>query len=98
MAKPIIIIVRFVILNVKKLDKNEKGIIISEGAVSTSLIMVELASGNASAISPSAAEIAAPAMTVAIEIEIIVGLSILFIYITSNSIIVYFDKYILKKE
>ena len=54
-----------------------------DGAVNINLIVVGLASGNASAINPSAGEIAAPAMTVAMEIEIIVGLSILLINITS---------------
>ncbi|MGM8212191.1 hypothetical protein ACLIBH_05265 [Virgibacillus sp. W0430] len=48
-----------------------------------SLIIVGLASGNAFAISPRAGEIAAPAITVAIEIEIIVGFSILLIIATS---------------
>lgn len=52
---------------------------IIEGAVKMSLIIVGLASGKACAMSPRAGEIAAPAITVAIEIEIIVGLSILFI-------------------
>lgn len=71
------------ILNVKKLDKKEKGIIIMEGAVRMSLIIVGLASGKASAISPRAGEIAAPAITVAMEIEIIVGFNILLMDITS---------------
>lgn len=54
-----------------------------DGAVKISLIIVGLASGNAFAMSPRAGEIAAPAITVAIEIEIIVGLSILLINIPS---------------
>lgn len=54
-----------------------------DGAVSISLIMVGLESGKALAMSPSAGEIAAPAMTVAMEIEIIVGFNILLINITS---------------
>src|SRR5699024_11911877 len=83
MIKPIKIIVRFVILDVRKLDKKEKGIIMIDGAVKISLIIVGLASGNAFAMSPRAGEITAPAITVAIEIEIIVGLSILLINIPS---------------
>src|SRR5699024_1265836 len=71
---------------VKYLDKNENGMIMRDGAVNINLIVVGLASGNASAINPSAGEIAAPAMTVAMEIEIIVGLSILLINITSIQI------------
>ncbi|MEG3070295.1 MAG: hypothetical protein RQM92_05145 [Candidatus Syntrophopropionicum ammoniitolerans] len=49
------------------------------GAVRSILIIVELASGKALAMTPRAGEIAAPAITVAIEIEIMVGLSILFL-------------------
>jgi len=43
------------------------------GAASISLIIVGFASGNVCAISPRADEITAPAITVAIEIEITVG-------------------------
>src|SRR5690625_926770 len=50
-----------------------------EGAVNINLIMVGLAAGKALAISPSAGEMAAPAITVAIEIDIMVGFSILLI-------------------
>src|SRR5699024_648163 len=60
--------------------------IMREGAVKINIIEVGLASGNASAINPSAVEIAATSMTVDIEIEIIVGLSILLINITSIQI------------
>lgn len=70
-------IVLFVSLDVKKLDRKEKGIIIIEGAVKMSLIIVGLASGKAFAMRPSAGEIAAPAITVAIEIDKIVGFNIL---------------------
>ena len=52
---------------------------INDGAVNTSLISVGLASGKFAAINPNAGEIAAPAMTVAIAIEIIVGFNIRFI-------------------
>lgn len=51
----------------------------SDGAVKTSLISVGLVSGKLAAINPSAGEIAAPAMTVAIAIEMIVGFNMLFI-------------------
>src|SRR5699024_4801412 len=83
MIKQIKIIVRFVILDVRQLDKKEKGIIMIDGAVKIRLIIVGLASGNAIAMSPRAGEIAAPAITVAIDIDIIVGLSILLINIPS---------------
>src|SRR5699024_7923466 len=65
-----IISVRFVSIDVRKLDKKEKGMIKIEGAVNINLIIVGLASGNVFAMSPRAREIAAPAMTVAIEIDI----------------------------
>lgn len=55
-----------------------------DGAVKTSLINVGLASGNALAISPIAGEIAAPAITVAMEIDIIVGFNILLMSTTSS--------------
>src|SRR5699024_11424103 len=60
--------------------------IMREGAVKINLIVVGLASCNASAITHSGGAIASPAMTVAMEIEIIVGLSILLINITSIQI------------
>lgn len=60
---------------------NENGIIIIDGAVKISLIITGLAFGKALAISASAGEIAAPAITVAIEIDIIVGFSILCFFI-----------------
>src|SRR5690625_3672573 len=78
MINPSMMIVRLVNLEVKKLDKKEKGMIIREGDVKMSLIIVGFASGKAFAISTRAGEIAAQAITVAIEIDIIVGLSILF--------------------
>ncbi len=64
---------------VKMLVKKVNGIIVKEGIVSIILIVVVLASGKALAITPSAGEIAAPAITVAMEIEIIVGFNILFL-------------------
>ena len=54
-----------------------------EGEVTMSLIIVGLASGKAFAMSPSAGEIAAPAITVAMPIDKIVGFSILLIVIAS---------------
>lgn len=51
----------------------------SAGAVKINFIIVRLASGKAFAITPRAGEMAAPAITVAIEIEIMVGLSILLL-------------------
>lgn len=50
----------------------------SDGAVNTNLIKVEFVSGKLAAINPIAGDIAAPAITVAIAIEIIVGFNILF--------------------
>src|SRR5690625_1508294 len=72
-SKPINMMDRFCMKVASQLVRNEKGIIIKEGAVNSSLMLVSLASGKACAIKPSAGEMAAPAMTVAIEIEIIVG-------------------------
>ena len=53
--------------------------IVIAGAVKIILIIVELVPGKALAITPRAGEMAAPAITVAMEIEIIVGLNILFL-------------------
>ena len=79
MNKPIKATVRFGILAVNQLEMNVNGMINKEGAVKISLIITGLASGKFAAINPRAGEIAAPAITVAIEMEMIVGFNMRFI-------------------
>lgn len=74
---PMMTTVRLDILVVKTLVRKVKGIMVIAGIVKIILIVVTLASGKACAITPKAGEIAAPAITVAIEIEMIVGFNIL---------------------